>query len=47
MGEERWREKRRKTVIKRRCLNPFSGDVIEGFGPMDESGSLEDSCGDF
>ena len=43
-----------KTVsAKRRCVNPFSSDVFEEFGPVDDSGSfggsweefLSDSCG--
>ena len=33
-------------MIKRRCVNPISGDVFEDCSPMDESESVGDSCGD-
>ena len=33
-----------KKVMKRRCVNSFSGDVFEECSPMYESGSFWDSC---
>ena len=45
VGRERWREEE-TSVIKRRCVNPFYGDAIGEFSPMDESGTFGNSCGD-
>ena len=41
------REDEKTVVLKRGCVNPFSSDVFEEFGAMDDVGSFGDSWDDF
>ena len=51
--KEMWREKREETVVKRRCVTPFSRGNFEEFSPVEVlgdfgflcSGSCGGSCG--
>ena len=49
VGKRKQREEE-KSVVERRCVNPFSSNVFEEFSPVDDSGSFGDSwsdlCGD-
>ena len=48
MVKERWREKRRKRMLlKERCVDPFSSTVFEEIGLMDGLGSFKDAWIDF
>ena len=41
------REEEKTVVVKRRCVKPFSSDVFDEFGPVDDSGSFGDSWDGF
>ena len=41
------REEEKTYVAKRKCVNPLSSVVFEGFGPVDDSGSFGSSGDDF
>ena len=46
MVRERWKEEEITIVATRRCVNPFSSDVFEELGPMEDLGRVGDSWRD-
>ena len=46
MERDMWRESKGEDDDQEIvCVNPISSDVFEKFSPMDETESVEDSCG--